>query len=126
MRRVQLAGGVLAIVFATMTAALAENVVRWASATRVYTWEPTNGDLDSANGRFQVYEGLTAIDTHLELHPSLAASWTLVRPNTWRFELRQGVTFHDGTPVVPEDVVFSFERARAETSDQRGFASTIV
>ena len=38
-------------------------------------------------------------------------------PNTWEFELRRGVRFHDGTPFTAEDVVFSIERARAGTSE---------
>jgi ABC-type transport system substrate-binding protein len=41
----------------------------------------------------------------------------MVEPNIWRFELREGVTFHDGTPLTAEDVVFSIDRARADTSD---------
>ncbi len=45
---------------------------------------------------------------------------------TWKFELRPGVTFHDGTPFTAEDVVFSIERARAETSDLRDQVGGVV
>ncbi len=38
-------------------------------------------------------------------------------PTTWRFKLRHGVAFHDGTPLTVEDVLFSFQRAIAPGSD---------
>jgi peptide/nickel transport system substrate-binding protein len=41
----------------------------------------------------------------------------MVDPNTWRFKLREGVIFQDGTTLAAEDVVFSVDRARADTSD---------
>src|SRR5690606_20092382 len=37
----------------------------------------------------------------------------------WRFALREGVRFHDGTPFTADDVVFSVERALAPTSQMR-------
>ena len=40
-------------------------------------------------------------------------SWQAVNPTTWRFKLRPGVTFHDGTPFTADDAVFSIERALA-------------
>src|SRR4051794_21133927 len=100
----------------TLTIAL-ENVVRWVSAEGVPTWEPAKDDVQSANGLNQVYEGLTQTDADLSLHPALATSWTLVRPDLWRFELRQDAHFHDGTPLTTEDVVFSLARAGTEGSD---------
>jgi peptide/nickel transport system substrate-binding protein len=33
-----------------------------------------------------------------ELVPELATKWEQTNPTTWRFTLRQGVKFHDGTP----------------------------
>jgi ABC-type transport system substrate-binding protein len=40
-----------------------------------------------------------------------------IDPLTWNFELRQGVRFHDGTPLTAEDVAFSIDRARDEDSE---------
>ena len=62
-------------------------------------------------------------DKKLRLAPALAESWTQVNPTTWRFKLRPGVKFHDGTPFTADDVVFSFERARADTSQLRVYAT---
>ena len=43
--------------------------------------------------------------------PSLAESWTASKDGlTYEFTLRKGVKFHNGDPVTPEDVKFSFER----------------
>jgi peptide/nickel transport system substrate-binding protein len=43
--------------------------------------------------------------------PSLAESWSVSRDGlTYDFVLRKGATFHNGDPVTPADVKFSFER----------------
>ena len=66
-----------------------------------------------------MYEALLDIDSNLAIVPQLALAWKPLDPTTWEFELRPDVTFHDGTPFTAADVVFSIERARAETSDFR-------
>jgi peptide/nickel transport system substrate-binding protein len=68
----------------------------------------------------QIYEGLVNRDRNFKLEPALAVSWQPVDARTWRFKLRPGVKFHDGTPLTADDVVFSIERALAKTS-QRAF-----
>ena len=43
-----------------------------------------------------------------ELEPRIAESWESTDGGvTWTFKIRQGVTFHDGSPLTTEDVVFS-------------------
>ena len=68
----------------------------------------------------QLYEGLVNRDEQFKLEPSLALSWQMMNPTTWRFKLRPGVLFHDGTPFTADDAVFSIERALAPPS-QRSF-----
>ncbi len=64
-----------------------------------------------------VYEGLTTVDQSGAVQPQLARSWEISEDGlTYRFHLHEGVTFHDGTPMTAADVVFSFDRARAEDS----------
>ncbi len=46
-----------------------------------------------------VYEPLVGRNKDLTLAPALATSWKQTSPTVWRFELRKGVQFHDGTPV---------------------------
>ncbi len=67
----------------------------------------------------QIYEGLVNRDRNFALQPSLAVSWQMLDPTTWRFRLRPGVTFHDGSPFTADDAVFSIERALATTSQRR-------
>ncbi|MBO8185240.1 ABC transporter substrate-binding protein [Streptomyces spirodelae] len=45
-----------------------------------------------------------------ELEPKLATGWKRTSPTTWRFTLRKGVTFHDGTAFTAKDAAFSIDR----------------
>ena len=56
-----------------------------------------------------VEEGALAFGDDLSLQPAVAEAWEAVDPTTYVFTLREGVTFHDGSPLTPEDVVFSIE-----------------
>jgi peptide/nickel transport system substrate-binding protein len=56
------------------------------------------------------YNGLTALDGNLVPQPALAEEFTTKDAKTWVFKLRKGVTFHDGKPLTPADVVFSVLR----------------
>ncbi len=66
----------------------------------------------------QIYEGLVSRDRKFALEPSLATSWTMVDPTTWRFTLRRDVVFHDGAPFDADDAVFSIERALDKNSQR--------
>src|SRR3984893_15911054 len=58
-----------------------------------------------------VYDTLVEPDENLEMRPALAESWEVSGDQlTWTFHLRQGVTFHDGSPFSAEDVVYSYKR----------------
>ena len=53
-----------------------------------------------------VYEGLIELDDDFQPQPALCRSWDVSSGGgTWTFYLRDGVTFHDGTPLTAEDVV---------------------
>ena len=72
-----------------------------------------------------VYDTLVARDKKMALEPSLATKWTQTGPTVWRFDLRQGVKFHDGTPFTADDVIFSFKRAAGIGSDMKGYTNPI-
>ncbi len=59
-----------------------------------------------------VYDGLVRYtDGTLEVEPGLAESWTISDDGlVYTFKLRDGVTFHDGTPLNAEAVKFNFDR----------------
>ena len=66
-----------------------------------------------------VYDGLIRRGPNLEIEPALAERWEVMEPTRWRFYLRKGVKFHDGTPFTADDVVFSATRVRHPDSDLR-------
>ena len=52
-----------------------------------------------------VQEGPLAFADDLSLTPGVAESWEQVDPTTYKYILRQAVTFGDGSPLTPDDVV---------------------
>jgi peptide/nickel transport system substrate-binding protein len=102
-------------------AAPAGPAVRIASAFDPQTMDPHGlALLYHSRVAFQVYESLVWRDEQFRLEPGLATAWQMTGPTTWRFTLRRGVTFHDGTPFTADDAVFSLERTMAPPS-QRAF-----
>jgi peptide/nickel transport system substrate-binding protein len=67
----------------------------------------------------QIYEGLVNRGKDFKLEPSLAVSWEMTSPTTWRFKLRPGVKFHDGAAFSADDAVFSIERALDKASQRK-------
>ncbi len=57
-----------------------------------------------------IFESLVRLSPDYQIEPLLADSWEFVEPNTWRFKLKQGVSFHDGTPFKADAVVWSMQR----------------
>ncbi|MEL6548901.1 MAG: ABC transporter substrate-binding protein [Pseudomonadota bacterium] len=65
-----------------------------------------------------VYEGLVRRGKDMSIEPSLAVSWEPIGEGEgWRFNLREGVTFQDGSAFNADDVIFSYERASSEQAD---------
>jgi len=60
-----------------------------------------------------VYQGLVARTPEQEIVPSLATDWTVSDDGlTYTFTVREGVTFHDGQELTPQDVVWSLTQHR--------------
>ena len=70
-----------------------------------------------------IYESLVMRGKDMSVVPMLATKWTQTSPTVWRFELRKGVKFHDGTPFTADDVLFSFKRATDAGSDMKGYVA---
>ncbi|MEM7566211.1 MAG: ABC transporter substrate-binding protein [Pseudomonadota bacterium] len=59
----------------------------------------------------QIFDNLINQGSRQELMPGLATEWGPTDdPKVWEFKLREGVTFHDGSPFTADDVLCSFER----------------
>lgn len=57
-------------------------------------------------------QGLLGLDDQGSLIPALAESWDSTDDSTWVFTIRQDVTFHDGTELTVDDILYSIEMAR--------------
>ena len=67
--------------------------------------------------RLEVAETLVSSDLEGELQPGLSPDWTESSDGrTWTFDLPDGATFHDGTPVTAEATAASLEAAYAESA----------
>jgi peptide/nickel transport system substrate-binding protein len=62
-----------------------------------------------------------------KLGPALAVKWQRVDADTWKFELRKGVKFHNGNTFNAADVKFTFERMKdTKYSKLLNFANAIA
>ncbi|MBL4666039.1 MAG: ABC transporter substrate-binding protein [Sneathiella sp.] len=121
-------GLIAAVVAATIAAAPVAN-----AETFKYAFQGNLSSLDphSLNETFllgslgNIYEGLSIYDSNLTAVPGLAESWETVSPTKWKFNLRKGVKFHNGNDFTAADVVFSWQRALSEGSDQKVRGSKI-
>lgn len=65
--------------------------------------------------RMGIAETLVNADADGRLTPGLATAWQVSGDGlSWRFDLRPGVMFHDGTPMTAEAVVHALDIARAK------------
>ena len=107
--RTALTVAALAAVFAPDAGA---KTFRWANDGDVNSMDPyARQETFLLLFNLSMYEPLIRRDRQMKLEPGLATEWQQTGPTTWRFKLRQGVKFHDGTPFDADDVVFSFDRA---------------
>ncbi|GAB5377618.1 MAG: ABC transporter substrate-binding protein [Acuticoccus sp.] len=127
--RLGLAGAVVAGLMAVALPAAAQEI------TIAIGSEPSTLDpqLRDDGGERQVndniYETLMARSADGELVPGLAAAApTQVDETTWEFDLRDGVTFHNGAPFDADAVVASVERIidPENNSEQMGYLNTIT
>jgi peptide/nickel transport system substrate-binding protein len=71
-----------------------------------------------------VYDYLVDINAESEVIPGLSREWQVSDDGlVYTFQLHEGVTFHDGTPLTAQDVVWTFDRLRAP---ENGFATASI
>ncbi|MBP2215013.1 ABC transporter substrate-binding protein [Arthrobacter sp. CAN_C5] len=69
--------------------------------------------------RWSTAETLVSLDDLGEAQASLATSWEQSSPTQWTFTIREGVSFHDGTPLTAEDVARSLTAAATASPTPR-------
>ncbi|MEM1430155.1 MAG: ABC transporter substrate-binding protein [Pseudomonadota bacterium] len=80
-----------------------------------------NGWMSNQTG---VTETLMGIDYELNLYPRLAESIEQISPTQWRVTLRDGLEFHDGSPVTAEAVVKAIAAIAQE--DHTGYNARVA
>jgi peptide/nickel transport system substrate-binding protein len=105
----------IAMALALMGASSANSLIMAMSAQP----ETLDPHTTAATSSFQVmrsiYDTLVEVDRQGNLVPALAESWTISDDGlSWRFHLRDGVTFHDGSPLTSADVKATLGRLVSE------------
>jgi peptide/nickel transport system substrate-binding protein len=114
----------LAAALVTQPAAAAS--FRWANDGDVATMDPDMlQETVQLSFLSNIYEPLVRRDKDLKLQPALATSWDHTSPAVWRFHLRPGVKFQDGSPFTADDVLFSLKRIQEQTSAMRAPMSMV-
>ena len=100
----------------------------WAETTDPQTMDPHAVNSAPVLGFLNnVYEGLVRRGKDMAIEPALATAWEPIgNGEGWRFTLRQGVTFHDGSTFDADDVIFSYQRASDASSDTRSWFAPVA
>ncbi|MBK1660779.1 ABC transporter substrate-binding protein [Paracraurococcus ruber] len=126
MRRLAIAAALLCGTALAIPAPAGAQVFRWANDGDVNSMDPYGRNetfLLSFNAN--IYEPLVRRNREMAVEPALAARWEQPSPTVWRFHLRPGVKFTDGTPFTAEDVVFSAQRVRAQGSNLQAVLASV-
>src|SRR4030095_6421243 len=100
--------------------------LRWAAQNDILTLDPhSQNHAPTRSIRQHPYEGLTRYTKTFSVEPCLATSWKELSETQWRFNLRQGVKFHDGSPFTADDVVFSFGRIQQPQGTMQVYVSGV-
>jgi ABC-type transport system substrate-binding protein len=91
-----------------------ELVAGWAGVAEIQTLDPAQiNQVLQFQIASNVLSGLTHIDASLTAQGDLAADWTVSDDGLeWTFNLREGVTWHDGAPFTADDVIFTYNRSK--------------
>lgn len=111
MKRLLIYAAVIVGLFGVSATSLAQETVRIAQSLSPNSLNPAQATgLADASVIRTMFEGLVGFDENLELVPELATSWDINDNATvFTFQLREGVTFHDGTPFNAEAVKEYYE-----------------
>ena len=114
---------ILALVAAPVQAV----TLRWAAQNDILTLDPHSQNHATTIAILQhTYESLVRYSKDYKIEPSLAESWKELSPTQWRFNLRKGVKFHDGSPFTADDVVFSFGRIKQPQGTMQIYVANIA
>ncbi len=117
---------VLALAAALAASPATAKTFRWANDGDVNAMDPaTRQETVQLSFLSNIYEPLARRNRDLKLEPALATSWEQTSPTVWRFHLRPGVKWQDGSPFTADDVVFTLKRIQSENSSMRAPMSPV-
>jgi peptide/nickel transport system substrate-binding protein len=118
MPRRLIAAFAVSALLASVSTVSAQQTLRYAFQGNLNTLDPHSLNETTTLGlQGNVYEGLTKRDKDLKIIPGLAERWEALDGATrWRFYLRKGVKFHNGSDFNADDVVFTATRTLARNS----------
>ena len=109
---------VLSMLFMGIFSAAFSNNIKWSMPGDSLTLDPhAQNEGPTHMVSRQVYEGLVTPGINMEILPQLAESWETTSADTWIFNIRKGVKFHDGSDLTASDIAFSINRAKTAPSD---------
>ena len=120
---------VSALALSLFAGAAQAETLRWARVADALTLDPhSQNEGPTSTLLHHIYETLVRRDIDGSLKPRLATEWAIHAddPTIWVLKLREGVTFHDGSAFAAEDVVFSLDRVRHESSGFRALHSAVT
>jgi peptide/nickel transport system substrate-binding protein len=126
MRRFVFASAV-ALAAALSSAAVSAQTLRVVMHSDVKALDPIwSGAYITRNHGYMLYDTLFAIDEKLEVKPQMVETWTTSDDGlVWTFKLREGLEWHDGTPVTAEDCIASLKRWSARDSMGQKLAQSL-
>jgi len=117
----------LAVAFASF-AASAETVLKVVMHSDVKTLDPIqSAAYITRNFGYMIYDTLFAVDAKFQVKPQMVDTWKTSDDGlVWTFKLRDGLQWHDGTPVTAEDCIASLKRWSARDAMGQKLAARVA
>ena len=95
-----------------------ETKVVVAQSADVPTLDPTATTSSLGNNVYQnVFDHLTTIAADGSVTPRLGEKWDIAdKAKVWTFKIRNGVKFHDGSPLTVDDVIWTYQKVMADAN----------
>ena len=109
---------VLSLLFMGIFSPAFANTIKWSMPGDSLTLDPhAQNEGPTHMVSRQVYESLVTRGINMEIEPQLAESWDATAPDTWIFNIRKGVKFHDGSALTASDIAFSINLSLIHISE---------
>lgn len=73
-----------------------------------------------------IYDNVVNLNPDAEIVPELATDWTVESDTQYVFDLREGVTFHDGTEFTADDVEYTYDWIVNEENPRKNYVASVA